>query len=543
MLVCPLDCWDVCQMRLVENKFKATSFSKFLCYKLNNYFKFKKENNAFYKGKIISLDKAKQKIVQILNSVEPKKVLFLKGSGNLGNMPNITKLFFERFGATFAYGSTCDGIGEIGFVKSIGASLNLPANIIKNAKNIVLWGRNVYETNIHLIPLIKNKNKICIDVIETKTAINSDLFLQIKPKSDYFLAILLSQILIEQNLAINTDGNNFEKFKKIVFSYKQNELLEKIGLSLDSVKKFLDILVEGSVILMGLGVAKCKECYKTTWAINSLAKLLDYFGKNDKGVAFLGSSNFNLLNPFKINPKNKVALFDIDLDDFEVVFIQGANPLVSLVNQNFRAKLKEKIVINFGKFLDESAKIATLFLPTKDFYAKKDVRGSYFHEFVLVNEPAKDDLGISEYELTNFLFNEFNFSGLKDEDFYINEFLKNCKKVGEGIYLNKIYEKIPFEDGFYTKDKKFNFLDEDFIENKSDFFVVTAKETKALNSQFKRENFLRINPNSKKIIQKFKNENIVFDEKIPINIVYAKGGSIINKYLNATGENAYYENL
>ena len=350
-------------------------------------------------------------------------------------------------------------------------------------------------------------------------------------------------MILEQNLALNTDGNNFNKFKKIVFSYKQNELLEKTGLSIDSVKKLLDSLVEGSVILMGLGVAKCKECYKTTLAINSLAKLLDYFGKKDKGVAFLGSSNFNLSNPFKINPKNKVALFDIDLDDFEIVFIQGANPLVSLVNQNVRNKLKEKVVINFGKFLDESAKIATLFLPTKDFYAKKDVRGSYFHEFVLVNEPVRDDFGISEYELTKFLFNEFNFSGLMEEDFYINEFLKNCKKVGEGIYLNKIYQKAPFEDGFYTKNKQFNFLDEDFVESKNDFFIVTAKEAKALNSQFKRENSLKINPNSKKIIEKFKNENIVLDSNIPQNIVYAKGGSIINKYLNATGENAYYETI
>ena len=57
----------------------------------------------------------------------------------------------------------------------------------------------------------------------------------------------------------------------------------------------------------------------------------------------------------------------------------------------------------------------------------------------------------------------------------------------------------------------------------------------------KRDVSLKTNPNSKKLIEKFKNEKIIFDKKIPQNIVYAKGDGIINNYLNASGESAYYE--
>jgi hypothetical protein len=48
--------------------------------------------------------------------------------------------------------------------------LILPIWIIKNAKNVIIWGRNPYVTNIHLLHLIKDKFAVTIDAIKTKTA-------------------------------------------------------------------------------------------------------------------------------------------------------------------------------------------------------------------------------------------------------------------------------------------------------------------------------------------------------------------------------------
>jgi len=312
--------------------------------------------------------------------------------------------------------------------------------------------------------------------------------------------------------------------------------------------KLFEVIKEGAVVLTGLGVAKCKECYKTTWAIDSLFFMLDYFGRENKGVAFLGSSGYGLNDPFKINHKNKVALFDVNLDDFDAVFIQGANPLVSFVNRDEWKKLKDKTTIVFGKYYDETAKISTLFIPTKDFYEKKDIRGSYFHEHILKSSQvlsSKFEV-LSEYELTKFLFEVFGFDGLKSEDEYLEEISKNVEWIDEEFGVNPAVNKIPYESGFLTKDKKFHFLSEDFEHKEKDFEIVTAKETKALNSQFERDENVYINPKSKNIMLMWVKENIgmdkiVFDENIPENIVFAKGGAIINKFLKAKGENAYYE--
>ncbi len=546
-MFCPLDCWDACQCKIENGKFKGDGFSPYLCWKLNNYFKFPRETSAKFKSKNIMLNDALKKLTEILKNSEPKRVLFVKGSGNMGLMQNVTKLFFEKYGATFAIGSTCDGIGEEGIVKSRGKSLILPTWIIKNAKNIIIWGRNPYVTNIHLLPLIKNKFVLTIDAIKSKTAKHSDYFIQVKPNSDFYLAILLARMVIENN-KYKKDGVDFEKYKNIVFSYDKEFLMNKCGINNENLMKIFEIINEGAVVLMGLGVAKCKECYKTTWAIDSLFYMLDYFGKNNKGVAFLGSSSFGLDNPFKIEHKNRIALFDVDLRDYDVVFVQGANPLVSFINRDEWEKLKEKTTIVFGKYYDETAKISTLFIPTKDFYEKKDIRGSYFHEYMLKNEKCKvkNEKYISEYELTKFLFDEFGFEGLRSEEEYLEILSENIEWIDEEFGINPYVNKIPYEDGFYTEDKKFYFLSEDFEYFEKDFEIVTAKEIKALNSQFQRDENIYINPKSNNIMLNWVKKNIVqekvkFSEDIPKNVVFAKGGSIINKFLKAKGENAYYE--
>jgi anaerobic selenocysteine-containing dehydrogenase len=296
--------------------------------------------------------------------------------------------------------------------------------------------------------------------------------------------------------------------------------------------------------------------------------MLGFFGKNDKGVAFLGSSGYGINNPFSISHKNSVPLWDVNLDDYDVVFIQGANPLVSFPNRKEWEKLKEKTTIVFGKYMDETAKIATIFIPTRDFYEKKDVRGSYFHEYVLINGKLRMENGelknkISEYELTKYLMDEFGFNGLKSEDEYIEEILngewriengklianeksKTLEQIDEFVFRKKIFDKPPYIDGFFTDNGKFKFLNEDFKYNKKPFETVTAKHDKALNSQFQRDENIYINPNSNNIMLNWVKENVntdkvIFNEKIPKNIIFAKGGSIINEFLTCKGFNAYYE--
>ena len=482
MLVCPLDCWDVCVMDKKGDRFIPLNegiTNNFLCPKLNNYFKYPKYNPEF------NLDE----VEKLLKSTKPERILFLKGSGNMGIMQNVTKLFFKNLGATFAVGSSCDGLGEEGILKAGLKPQIILTDEIKNAKNVIFWGRNSYETNTHLIPLIKNAKKICIDVRFTKTAKNSDVFYQINPNSDIFLA----KYLITKN----------------------KKYLEYTGLNeVDELEKILN---QGAIIFLGLGVSKAKWGDKTTETIFAL--------QNEKvNIAYLGSSMEGLNNPFDVKVKNKMPLFEIEWDKIDLVFIQGSNPLVSL--PNFKIPENKKVIV-YGKFLDETAKRADIFIPTKEFYAKKDIRSSYFHEFVFINEPVENDSGISEYEFTKEMFKRFNFSGLKSEDEYINEIYKPKREIKK--------EKKPAK-----------FVDYE-IEYQKSMWLVTAKNNFSLNSQFKTQSFAY----SKNLEGKYKLKTKIGELQVEIkkdstlkeNVIFMYAGSEVNKILSSSGKNATYSEI
>jgi len=141
---------------------------------------------------------------------------------------------------------------------------------------------------------------------------------------------------------------------------------------------------------------------------------------------------------------------------------------------------------------------------------------------------------------------KFNFDGLKSEDEYIDIVLSsNLEQVDKNIYKKKIFNKPPYSEGFYTKDKKFHFLNEDFNYKDKEFEIVVAKHLTSLNSQFKRDDNIYINENSKNIMLSFVYENfpkdkIKIDNKLPKNIIYSTG-RLINKIIENRGKNAYYE--
>jgi hypothetical protein len=95
-LFCPLDCPDACQCKIENGKIKAEGINDYLCWKLNNYFKFPSESYAKFNGENIMLNSALEKLTKILKFTKPHKVLFVKGSGNMGIMQNVTKLFLKK---------------------------------------------------------------------------------------------------------------------------------------------------------------------------------------------------------------------------------------------------------------------------------------------------------------------------------------------------------------------------------------------------------------------------------------------------------------
>ena len=503
---CPLDCYDACAIVYGDNSIKAMKSGHtngFLCPHLNHYEEHVRIEYPRYKGEKISMSEALDKLKEIFSSTLKSDILHYRGSGNFALMQEVTDHFFANLGAVLTDGSLCDGAGEAGIVNGRGSNKNMPLSEIAKSDVVIFWGRNPHVTSSHILPLLKDKKIIVIDPIETKIAQKADIFLQIKPHTDIYLALLLARFVhINDSLDeefIEKYASEFDEYYELTQAVRIKATLENIGVTLGQIGDILELCIDKKVaIVCGVGVQKYRDGADIMRSIDAFAVSLGLFGKEGSGVAYLGNSKEGITSAFETKAK-RVSKVNTKFDEFETVFIQGANPLSQMPDtQRVRNALeKTSNIIYFGLYENETSEIADLIIPAKTFLEKDDVRSSYSHNALLVmNKQIESNIGISEYELAAYLCKEFDIA-LKSEA----EYLQHYKNFGithiDGNVEVEGRETQPYKNGFDTDDGEFLFLDEFEAQqnsNKDEFYLVTPKSPASLNSQFKRSEVVYVNP-------------------------------------------------
>lgn len=504
---CPLDCFDACSVIYEDGTLKGDkehpTTQGYLCPNLNTYLNTPRIEKPRYKGEEISLERALEILEDRLKEYHDTSSLYFKGQGNFGRMQDITSIFFKEYGATFTRGSLCDGAGEAGVIEGRGVNLSMPPEEIAKAEVIVVWGRNIETTNSHILPYIKNKIIIVIDPVKTQIAKKADLHLQIQPRSDLFVAILMARFayidVMEDEAFIEQRGDEWDYFVDFIRSYPMKKLMRRCGIpAVDIITALL--LIEGrrTVFLVGVGVQKYSHGHSVLRMIDSFAAMMGKFAKEGCGVSYLGNSGFGFENPF-IKPKKSVPIPTLDFGNYEMVFIQGSNPANQMPRSGkvIAGLEKVKFVSYFGLYENETSALADLVIPAKNFLEKEDVRFSYGHPYLGEMPKLKEgDIGISEYDLTAYLCEKFGYKHLEDSHAYIDKIIaSNAKSVGK-YKVSKSYDTTPYHDKFYTEDEKFIFVDE--IEDDGlrglGYFLITPKSKYSLNSQFKRASYAHLPP-------------------------------------------------
>ena len=328
---CPLDCFDGCSIEVDKNfNLKGDKTHPitqgYLCSHMYNFYKNRRIEKVTLNSKEITIDEA----VKIIKAKSKEKTLYLRGSGNLGSLQSITKLFFAKNGADIATGSLCDEAGAYGIEEGRGANLALSPNEVAKSDVVILWGRNPSVTNSHMLPALKGKTIIVIDPYKTDLAKNADLYLQVKPRGDIYLSMLMSRMAYMEQMEdcefIEKRCENFDYFIDYVNSKPIVMLENRSGISMVEVDKLLSKIKGKRVsILVGVGVQKYIFGHSVLRAIDSFASMLGLFGKEGCGVGYLGNSSYGFNSPFKIKSKT-VSLPIVDFSKYDLVFIQGANP-------------------------------------------------------------------------------------------------------------------------------------------------------------------------------------------------------------------------
>lgn len=495
-VACPLDCFDACEAIYENDKCKGSKKHKVtngkLCINFANLLNEDFLKDSYLESNKITLEKSLEILEEKLKNTDPSKTIFYKGSGNLGIMQNAPKTFFSKYGATLTKGDLCEGPGSFGLEQGRSHAANPPIQNLIDCDVIIVWGRNFSITSPHMYKLVKDKIFITIDPIATPIAKKSELHLQINPKTDYELALLLTRFAYMENLEdeefIKNHGKGADWFFDLakgrpIVSYEQST-----GINLTSIAKFYEIIQNKKVsIVLGLGVQKYYEGSQIVRAIDSYAAYIGLHNKNVGGLWYIGDSSYEYENQFKTNPKKEVALPEVDFSSYDLVFIQGANPVVSSPNtKRVIEGLEKSFVIFYGTTLNETSKYANLIIPSSNFLSKKDIRLSYGHELKAIsNEVVKKDKNtISEYELTQYLNKSFAFEELKSDDEILDSY-KNTK-------LQNIWKIETFE---FVEELEI----ENLYENKKDneYYFITAKRKESLNSQFNSDDNVYIHPKNR----------------------------------------------
>ena len=544
---CGLDCYDACEIIYENGKIGGN-----LCSVVHNQLpNTPRITKPTIDGVEVSLEEA-------LNAINlDKNSLLYRGSGNVGVMNEITNLLFDRLGATTTKGTLCDGAGEYGIEEGRGFNSVVTPRSIKEAEVVVVWGRNISTTNSHLMPYLEGKKLIVIDPIKTQIAKKADIFLQIKPRSDFYLAILLARFVIMQDLQKDSDIADIEEFYEFSREFRIKSILAHIGLGLDDISKLIEYLSNPKVVyLVGLGVQKYSIGDSVLRAIDGLAITLGHFNRDGTGVSFLGNSKLGLDNIFAIKGK-KVSKVDTEFEKFDTVLIQGANPAHSMPNRNrvISSLKKVKNLVYFGLYENETSKLARVVIPAKNFLEKDDVRLSYSdYSIKKINKIYDCDYGISEYQFTKYMIDRYGLGDIKSENEYIN------------LWLNQDRDEIPqieefeFIDDFYDdfEDiKKFRKVRVKKEKEDNRYYLITPKATNSINSQFKRVDNIYINSKSgfidgDKVIIKseygeldsiVKIDDTLREDCIVIKANHSKVNNLTPPTISQEGENACFQEI
>jgi len=516
-----MDCYDACRILLEESEINGDAEhpagNEALCAVVHRSMdEMDRITAPRLEGKEVSMEEA---LAAVAEAFREEKSLLWRGSGNAGVMQEVTDLFMEQIGGYLTKGSLCGSAGVAGIEAGRGINKALPLEQIKKSEVVVVWGRNLTVTNAHLMPYLEGKKLIVIDPVRTEIAKKADLFLQVAPRTDYYVAIMLARFIFmedsEDKEWLEEFAPDFEEFYDYTREHRIKAILKYIDLDLGGLGRLLNYLRARKVVfLVGAGVQKYSTGSYTLHAIDSLAAVLGLFGREGCGVGYLGESKRGFVNPFETTCK-RVSKVDTEFGDFDTVLVQGGNPAASMPDTNRVTESLEgvKNLIYFGLHENETSRMAKIVIPAKTFYEKEDIRLSYGHQYVSLMKKIKTSaIGISEYDFTRYLFDVFSFSGLESEEYYLNAWLSQCRELG-GELVSPAYEALPYSDGFGEEgDDEFVFIEEfndDFVNTKrftryrkesqnkpkdETLWLLTPKSKRSINTQFVRDNRVQLNP-------------------------------------------------
>lgn len=514
---CPLNCWDSCGFLVTVEDGKVTKVEgnpehpitqgkicgrgRMLENRANSedrlLYPLKKVDGRFQQ---ISWEQALEEIAEKLayykESFGTTSVLHSHDYANGGLLTNLDSRFFNLYGGvTELTGSICWGAGIEAQNWDFGDAYSHAPEDFKNSKHVIIWGRNVARTNMHLFQNLqaakKNGTKIyVIDPIYNATAKLAHEYISIKPGFDGLLAAGIMKEMLRMDLQDNEFLENhsigFEDLKVLLDSVSLDYICEVTEVPAEIITHLAGVYADRPVsTIMGLGMQRYENGGNTIRLLDALVAISGNIGIPGGGANYANKQvgqSFDYQNMTMPERKKTSRTFTMMRQAEEILsavdpvikmgIVTCGNPLTQVPDTNRVREAFESLetLVVIDQFMTDTAELADYVLPAATAFEVEDVYySSMYHHYVnhgpkLVEPPgeAKPDAWIWG-ELANRL-------GFGDEfDFTREEFMEMglASLTAKGVSLDKIrvekfaelpVDKIPWADRrFKTPSGKYEF--------------------------------------------------------------------------------------
>lgn len=357
------------------------------------------------KWKAVSWDTAlnflTSKMKELKENYGPEAVCWLRGqASDWGGPWHYAIRLMQAFGSpnVIGNGSVCHAAREALQIFTYGDMANPD---YKNSRCIINWGRNDQDTNPSsyedfLYARSKGAKLVVIDPVETNLAKQADLWLQIKPGTDGFLAMAIMHWMIKNQCYDREFVKNwtigFNILEEEVEKYSPEQVSRVVQLPAERIIKAVQLYVDHqpACIAEGNGLDMHAQVSQTTRAIaiiRAISGNLDRIGGDlipqpiDIKSYQLRKSFFEEPIPISIDyplfsqysEKRGIQTLGVLIDSIleqkpypiKGLIVQGANPLVTMANVNRVKKAFKQLefMAVIDPMMTRTAKFADIVLP------------------------------------------------------------------------------------------------------------------------------------------------------------------------------------
>lgn len=353
-----------------------------------------------------ALDLVAQRMRQAIDAKGPDAVVAFtyNSSAAVLERNSLTEAFFAAIGATVAEHTICAHTMGVSWDSVFPAMASADPTTVVHSRLVVIWGANPTVSNTHFPPLVQQAVKagakvVVIDPRRTAMAKRAHLHLAVRPGTDAVLAHAIANLWAQRGylaadfVAAHADGA--DEFMAAAAEWTLERAAAETGLAAADIELLAEWwgTTRPAMLRIGWGQERNANGGAACRAILALPVLGGHFGVPGSGV--IGSTSAGAAKPRarwpkdafdgpqrRVLPMHQVSQWMApgSSDPCEVLFVQGANPLVMCPDQHAVVAAFSRpdvFTVVHEQVLTDTTRYADVVLPATTSFEIDDVTSSY----------------------------------------------------------------------------------------------------------------------------------------------------------------------